>query len=86
MPEVSRFYGIIIKMYFNDHSPPHFHAFYGDHEVLINISTLAVIAGKVPPRAMGLVTEWAALHQGELLATWGRAREAEPLGKIAPLP
>ncbi|MBS3947916.1 MAG: DUF4160 domain-containing protein [Dethiobacter sp.] len=86
MPEISRFYGIIVKMYFNDHTPPHFHAFYGDHEVLINIATLAVIAGKLPPRALGLVTEWAALHQDELLATWGRARKAEPLGKIAPLP
>jgi len=57
MPEISRFYGIIIKMYFSDHAPPHFHAFYGDSEVLINITTLAVIAGKLPPRAMGLVAE-----------------------------
>ena len=85
MPEISRFYGIIIKMYFNDHAAPHFHAFYGDHEAL-NIVTLALIAGKLPPRALGLVTEWAALHQDELLATWGRARRDEPLDSIAPLP
>lgn len=86
MPEISRFYGIIVKMYFHDHAPPHFHAFYGDQEVLINIGTLAVIAGRLSARALGLVTEWAALHQDELLATWGRAQRAEPLGQIAPLP
>ncbi len=57
MPEVSRFYGIIVKMYFNDHAPPHFHAFYGENEALISITTLAVLAGRLPPRAMGLVTE-----------------------------
>lgn len=72
-------------MYFNDHAPPHFHALYGESEALINITTLAVIAGKLPPRAVGLVAEWAALHQTELLEAWRRARDAEPLGKIEPL-
>ena len=85
MPELSRFYGIIIKMYFGDHPPPHFHAQYGEFEALINIKTLAVFSGKLPPRALGLVMEWAALHQKELKEEWEKARELEPLGKIAPL-
>ena len=85
MPEVSRFYGIIVKMYFNDHAPPHFHAFYGEHEVLVSITTLAVIAGRLPPRAMGLVTEWASLRQNELLVAWERARNQESPGKVEPL-
>jgi hypothetical protein len=58
MPEISRFYGIVIRMYFDEHLPPHFHAEYGDYEALININTLAVISGKLPPRALGLVIEW----------------------------
>ena len=85
MPELSRFYGIIIKMYFGDHPPPHFHAQYGEFEALINIKTLAVFSGKLPPRALGLVMEWAALHQKELKEEWEKARELEPLGKLAPL-
>ncbi|MCH7989383.1 MAG: DUF4160 domain-containing protein, partial [Planctomycetes bacterium] len=62
MPEISRFYGIVIKMYFDDHNPPHFHAEYGENEALININSLSVIAGKLPSRAMGLTAEWANLH------------------------
>jgi len=62
MPEISRFYGIVIKMYFDDHNPPHFHAEYGEHEALIEINTLALIAGNLPARAMGLVTEWATIN------------------------
>ncbi|HYG64388.1 MAG TPA: DUF4160 domain-containing protein [Thermoanaerobaculia bacterium] len=85
MPEICRFYGIIIRMYFDDHAPPHFHAEYGEREILMDINTLAVIAGKLPPKAMGLVVEWATLHQEELRLTWQRARGYEPLGKIAPL-
>ena len=85
MPELSRFYGIIIRMYFNDHSPPHFHAIYGGEEALIEIDTLGVFAGKLPPRALGLVTEWASLHQEELHQDWQRARALEPLEKIEPL-
>jgi hypothetical protein len=57
VPEISRFYGIVIRMYYADHSPPHFHAQYGEYEALIHISTLAIIAGKLPSRALGLVTE-----------------------------
>lgn len=55
MPEISRVYGIVIKMFFDDHAPPHFHAHYGNQEVLVGLNTLAVIAGQLPPRAMGLV-------------------------------
>lgn len=86
MPEISRFYGIIIRMYFADHSPPHFHVEYGGTETLISINTLGVIRGKLPPRILGMVAEWAALHQDELLAEWQKARNAEPLNKIDPLP
>lgn len=85
MPEISRFYGIIIKMYFDEHYPSHFHAEYGDFEALIEIETLAVIAGRLPPRALGLVMEWAAIHQKELLSLWLDARERKSLGEIEPL-
>lgn len=72
-------------MYFNDHAPPHFHAEYGGAEVVIDIDTMAIIAGRLPPRAMGLVTEWAALHQSELRDDWQRASNLDPLEKIDPL-
>ena len=85
MPEISRFYGIVIKMFFNEHQPAHFHAEYGDHEALIQIDTLAVIAGKLPPRALGLVMEWALLHQNELQNLWQKAQDLQPLFKIDPL-
>jgi hypothetical protein len=86
MPEISRFYGIVIKMFFDDHAPPHFHAQYGSDEVIVNINTLAVVAGKIPPRAMGLVMEWAMLHQAELQADWQKAKKLQQLDKINPLP
>lgn len=85
MPEISRFYGIVIRMYYADHSPPHFHAQYGEYEALIHISTLAIIAGKLPSRALGLVMEWASLHQDELAENWEKARGQQPLGAIEPL-
>ena len=86
MPELSRFYGIVIKMYFADHAPPHFHAEYADTEALINIETLATFAGRLPPRALSLVTEWAELHQDELRAAWAKASELVPVDRIDPLP
>jgi len=86
MPEICRFYGIVIKMFFGDHDPPHFHAEYGADQALVSIDTLAVIAGRLPPRAMGLVTEWASLHRDELMAAWRRAKNLERPGKIDPLP
>ena len=85
MPEISRFFGIVIQMYCNDHNPPHFHAFYAGEEALIDIHQLTVFAGKLSPRALGLVIEWATLHQRELLADWTRARRQESLEKIEPL-
>jgi hypothetical protein len=86
MPELSRFYGIVIKMYFGDHDPPHFHAEYGGDRAVINIETLAILGGRLPPRALGLVAEWAALHQDELRKAWLKAKKLEPAGKIDPLP
>ena len=64
MPELCRFYGIVIHMYYGDHPPPHFHARYGDHEAVIGIDSLAALRGHLPPRASGLVAEWAAASDG----------------------
>ena len=86
MPELSRFYGIVIKMYFADHAPPHFHAEYAGMEALISIETLATFAGRLPPQALSLVTEWAGLHQDELRAAWANASELKPVDRIDPLP
>ena len=85
MPEISRFFGIVIRMYFRDHNPPHFHAFYGDDMALIDIASSSVIAGKLPPRALGLVLEWVAIHRSELMDDWEKAREELPLLPIPPL-
>ena len=85
MPEISRFFGIVMAMYFNDHEPPHFHARYAGHKALIAIETLNVLEGSLPPRVLGLAVEWAALHRQELLANWERARIQEPLNAIDPL-
>lgn len=85
MPELSRFFGIVIKMFSDDHNPPHFHAFYGEHEVLIDINHLAVFAGSFPPRVLGLVIEWATLHQAELHDDWTRAKKLQSLEQIDPL-
>lgn len=85
MPELCRFYGIVIRMYFADHGPPHFHALYGGDELLMGISTLAVLQGRLPPRAQGMVVEWASQHRDELLDAWGHAQRLEPIGKISPL-
>lgn len=85
MPEISRFLGIIIAMYFNEHNPPHFHARYGDHKAEITIETLSIIAGRLPPRVLGLVMEWGALHRQELMEDWELARQQIELKRIAPL-
>ena len=85
MPEVSRFFGITIRMYFDDHAPPHFHAFYGGQEALIGISPIFVIEGDIPRRALSLVFEWAALHQRELMRNWEQASGNRPVEKITPL-
>jgi len=86
MPELSRFYGIVIKMYYNDHNPPHFHAKYGSEQLVVDVNTLAVISGRLPPRATGLVIEWATQHQTELQEAWKQARNMDSLDRIDPLP
>lgn len=85
MPEISGFYGIVIRMYFRDHLPPHFHAEYGEHEALVEIETGEILEGQVPTRARRLVEEWVSQHRAELLRRWELARELQPLGKIDPL-
>jgi hypothetical protein len=85
MPELSRFFGIIIAMYYNDHAPPHFHAKYGDDEATIRIDTGDVLEGLLSSRARRLIEEWRLLHQAELTDAWARARAREPLNKIPPL-
>jgi len=80
-----RFFGIVIRMYYNDHAPPHFHVRYADQKALIAIDTLALLKGQLSPRALGLVTEWAALHRAELMEDWNRARAEMDLKPIAPL-
>jgi hypothetical protein len=85
MPEISRFFGIVIKMFFDDHNPPHFHAEYGDDLALIEIRSLSIFSGRLPPRVLGFVIEWATLHQEELLTDWERAQAQQELHKIAPL-
>jgi uncharacterized protein DUF4160 len=85
MPEISRFFGIVIGMFYAEHGVPHFHAVYGGAKVSIEIRRGAVLEGKLPPRALRLVLEWAQLHERELLHNWQRARGGEPLERIRPL-
>jgi hypothetical protein len=70
MPEIARFYGIVVKIFFGDHSPPHFHAIYGEYNALISIESLEVIEGDLPNRAEKLALEWATLYQQDLLQMW----------------
>jgi len=85
MPTISRFYGILIKMFFNDHSPPHFHAEYGEFKSIIDFQTLRQIEGDIPRRALNLVLDWAELHQEELMEDWNLCREKQQPNKIPPL-
>jgi len=85
MPELSRFYGIVIRMYFGDHQPPHFHAHYAGRNAVIDIETLAFIEGQLPPRARGLVIEWATIHQAELREAFRTTQVMETPTRIAPL-
>lgn len=85
MPEISRFYGIIIAMFFEDHNPPHFHARYAGSKVAIEIESLRVLEGQLPPRALGLVIEWASQHKNELLENWELAKIYQAPNKIDPL-
>jgi len=85
MPEISRFFGIIIAMFFDDHNPPHFHARYGNDNAVIKITDLTVLEGSLQPRALGLVMEWAAIHKDELLSDWELAKDRKPLSPVEPL-
>ena len=85
MPELSRFYGIIIRMFYGDHAPPHFHAVYQGEQVQINIETLAVMNGLMRRRALMLVLEWAGLHRDELRQAWEQASYNQEPSKIEPL-
>lgn len=84
MPEISRFFGIVVAMLWRDHRPPHFHAFYADHEVTVEIDSGAV-TGYLPARALKLVQEWRKLHKVELLDDWRAAEARQMLKRIAPL-
>ncbi len=85
MPEISRFYGIVIRMFYDEHNPPHFHAQYGEFNAVIKINDYALSEGYLPPKALGLVTEWANIHREELLKNWQLARESNELIMIEPL-
>jgi hypothetical protein len=78
MPTISSFYGILIRMFFNDHAPPHFHARYGEFEATIDLDTLNIIQGQLPRRALNLVEEWAMIRREELLRDWQLCRENAP--------
>jgi hypothetical protein len=85
MPEVSRFLGIVIAMYFKEHAPPHFHAKYGNKRAAFSINDLRLIEGELPHRIVSLVLEWAFQHREELLDNWNRAQRREDIHKIEPL-
>lgn len=85
MPEISRFLGIKILMYFNEHNPPHFHVEYNEFKASIDIKTFGVMEGKVPSKVLGLVVEWAEDHQDELLQNWEDIRTTGEYHKIDPL-
>ncbi len=85
MPCISEFFGISVYFYFVDHPPPHFHAFYGEHEALIEISSLRIIRGSLPPRAYGLVVEWGMANRQALTRAWDQAAASQRIDRIDPL-
>ena len=85
MPEISRFFGIVITMYYKDHPPPHFHVRYSGQKAVVTIESLTLLQGNLSPRVFGMVIEWASLHRDELMANWTLAREQRPLKRIEPL-
>lgn len=85
MPEISRFLGIVIAMFYRDHNPPHFHASYGEHAAAIGIHDGVVLWGSLPVRVLGHVREWRQAHVAELEDDWERAKNRQPLNPIAPL-
>jgi len=85
MPEINRFFGIKIFMYFNEHNPPHFHVEYNDYKFIIDIKTFGVMEGKLLSKVLGLIVEWAEDHQEELLQNWNSMKETGEYKKIEPL-
>ncbi|MFO7901329.1 MAG: DUF4160 domain-containing protein [Planctomycetota bacterium] len=85
MPEICRFYGIVIAVFFDEHNPPHFHASYGGDKAAIDIRTMDVLEGELPRRALRMVVEWAGEHQAELLEDWELVRAGRQPNKIEPL-
>ena len=82
MPEITRFYGIVVKIFFTrEHNPPHFHAVYGEHNGIIDIRTLEMLEGDLPSKARSLIKEWAEPHKDELMQMW----DTKTLKKLAPL-
>ncbi len=85
MPEISRFLGIIIAMYYREHNPPHFHVRYNEYKATISIKNLSILDGKLPPKVLGLVIEWASINQDALIEDWHLAEQFAELKKIPPL-
>jgi len=85
MPEISRFFGIVITMYFNDHEPPHFHVRYGEHRAAVGLDCFEFTQGSLPPRVTALVLEWAQLHLAELRDNWTCLKTQGTFTPIAPL-
>jgi hypothetical protein len=85
MPTISEFYGIVIRMYFMDHAPAHFHAYYGEFEAVIGIRTLEIIEGSLPRRALSFVVEWASQHRDELQEDWDLCAARKSPHPIPPL-
>jgi hypothetical protein len=84
LPEISRFLGIVIVMYYRDHRPPHFHAKYGSDEIVVSIED-GVVEGHFPRRALQHVLEWSTLYRQALMENWGLAEQRKPLKPILPL-
>jgi hypothetical protein len=84
VPEISRFLGIVIRMYYRDHAPPHFHAIYGEYEIEVEIES-GVVQGKFPRRALTAVMDWYVQHIQELRDNWAHCVNGEPLAHIEPL-
>ncbi len=84
MPEISRFYGLIILMNFKDHSPPHFHVWYGDYKAMVTIQD-GIVKGEMPQRALTMIFEWLGIHRQDLMTDWNLAQKGDSLNKIEPL-
>lgn len=85
MPEISRFHGIVIRMFHREHGVPHFHVQHGSARAVFAVDPISLLRGKLPPRAQSFVVEWAGLHRAELLEDWARAQKKQVLKRIAPL-